>query len=169
MGTKMKLLFENWRNYMNEGGARGHHDTDNDGIDDKKELAVIDRGEISTDSSRDEGDVGAIELMLSWEYKIDSTKEPRSRELAEKIYDAYPDADWIEFSEHTMPKKEVVVQMAKDLGINASPHEGPIFKAPDPEETAKIPRNPLSTRQQAAAYATRSGGLDPYGTGYEKK
>jgi hypothetical protein len=36
----MKLLFENWRKYIIEV------DTDNDGIDDEKELAIIDKGEI---------------------------------------------------------------------------------------------------------------------------
>ena len=36
----MKLLFENWRKYITEV------DTDNDGIDDERELAIIDKGEI---------------------------------------------------------------------------------------------------------------------------
>ena len=38
----MRALFENWRKYVNEV------DTDGDGIDDAKELAVIDRGELDT-------------------------------------------------------------------------------------------------------------------------
>ena len=36
----MKLLFENWRKYITEV------DTDNDGIDDERELAIIDKGEL---------------------------------------------------------------------------------------------------------------------------
>jgi len=36
----MQKLFENWRKYITEV------DTDNDGIDDEKELAIIDKGEI---------------------------------------------------------------------------------------------------------------------------
>jgi hypothetical protein len=40
MESAMKLLFENWRKYVTEA------DTDNDGIDDEKELAIIDKGEI---------------------------------------------------------------------------------------------------------------------------
>tara|TARA_R110000824_G_scaffold398482_1_gene602578 strand:+ start:659 stop:1105 length:447 start_codon:yes stop_codon:yes gene_type:complete len=36
----MKLLFENWRKYITEA------DTDNDGIDDEKELAIVDKGEL---------------------------------------------------------------------------------------------------------------------------
>ena len=36
----MKLLFENWRKYITEA------DTDNDGIDDEKELAIVDAGEL---------------------------------------------------------------------------------------------------------------------------
>ena len=36
----MKLLFENWRKYITEA------DTDNDGIPDEKELAIIDAGEL---------------------------------------------------------------------------------------------------------------------------
>ena len=36
----MQKLFENWRKYITEV------DTDNDGIDDEKELAIIDKGEL---------------------------------------------------------------------------------------------------------------------------
>ena len=36
----MKLLFENWRKYVAEA------DTDNDGIRDERELAIIDKGEL---------------------------------------------------------------------------------------------------------------------------
>ena len=39
----MQKLFENWRKYVTEA------DTDNDGIDDEKELAIIDKGEIEPD------------------------------------------------------------------------------------------------------------------------
>ena len=38
---KMKLLFENWRKFVNEV------DTDGDGIEDERELAIIDRGEVA--------------------------------------------------------------------------------------------------------------------------
>ena len=36
----MKLLFENWRKYITEA------DTDNDGIEDERELAIVDKGEL---------------------------------------------------------------------------------------------------------------------------
>jgi hypothetical protein len=42
----MKLLFENWRKYIIEV------DTDNDGIDDEKELAVIDKGELPAETDQ---------------------------------------------------------------------------------------------------------------------
>ena len=38
--NNMQKLFENWRKYITEV------DTDNDGIDDERELAIIDKGEI---------------------------------------------------------------------------------------------------------------------------
>ena len=36
----MKLLFENWRKFITEA------DTDNDGIEDERELAIVDKGEL---------------------------------------------------------------------------------------------------------------------------
>ncbi len=166
----MKLLFENWRNYMNEV------DTDNDGIDDEKELAVIDKGELGGTSEADPDDVTAIQQMLMWEYDVLISKEPRSRELAEKIWHAYPDADWMDFDEDTMPPAEEIVKMASELGVKASPEAslvgkakeaGGMFKAPEPNKSP-FSVNPLSTREQAAEYARRGGYPDPYGTTYEE-
>ncbi len=39
----MQKLFENWRKYVTEA------DTDNDGIEDERELAIIDKGELGPD------------------------------------------------------------------------------------------------------------------------
>jgi len=42
----MKLLFENWRKFLTEV------DTDGDGIEDERELAIIDKGELPAETGR---------------------------------------------------------------------------------------------------------------------
>lgn len=54
----MKLLFENWRKFLNEV------DTDGDGIEDERELAIIDRGELAPAAS------GATSLSKKAKNKI---------------------------------------------------------------------------------------------------
>ena len=75
MGANMKLLFEGWRKYLDEA------DTDEDGIDDEKELAIIDKGEIPGDTDPEQQqwtDLDKAEELIE-KYSFNSGKSSQHR------------------------------------------------------------------------------------------
>ena len=90
-------------------------DSDNDGIDDKRELAVIDRGELTDDE--DAESIDGIQAWLKYDYKV---PYEASRGLAQKMHDEYGHFGDYEHEYTAIPEDEVIAMAAAE-GIAVKP------------------------------------------------
>ena len=104
----MKLLFENWRKYLIEV------DTDDDGIDDERELAIIDKGELEPEEDEPSTTKGSLYLSEKAKSEIHSYLKAWFSQAA-AIYRNDPDPE--------NPYK--VKQLVRDLrkGVARQPHK----------------------------------------------
>ena len=165
----MNKLFENWRKYLNEGGALGHYDTDVDGDQDTDVQDVLKVAQAAADPHAEE-EIGGIEAALGL-FGVDHTN-PRREELAREIYEKG-------FRDDEMPEEgedlEWLKNTAEAMGVKIEPagHWGRDYPGKPPkvsrEESDELARGMRAKRRSdAAAIAAGKGVMDPYSTGYDE-
>ena len=164
----MQKLFENWRKYLNEGGALGHYDTDVDGDQDTDVQDVLKVAQAAADPHAEE-EIGGIEAALGL-FGVDHTN-PRREELAREIYekgfrdDEMPEeGEDLEWLKNTAEAMGVEIKVA---GYSPSTARGDGAFSGRPMAKWERERN-KNIRARAADIAAERGVMDPYSTGYEE-
>ena len=82
----MQKLFENWRKYLNEGGALGHYDTDVDGDQDTDVQDVLKVAQIAAGSD----DPSKVLTMLKQQFQVDHLDPEELNNMASMVANKYP-------------------------------------------------------------------------------
>ena len=143
----------------------------------KQQLKQIIKEELQSALKEISTDLNGILNKLFWSYDSLPDDPERKREMAEKIAAVQPDyAEYNEYSKYGAEgpplKPELEKDLVKEFGITpkalgdpaaAAAERAAWFKSKEPAAVSRASKEDDPTRKRAAAYAARSGGLDPYG------